>query len=180
MFRLRVLSLHPAASAIGRVFIQGIAIETERSWLQSPLKRLPGFVLLSHHGPFLNRWLLPAFDRINRCRSIRNTQAHAVPYMSASRRNDYPALRVGMEAPPKDEGSCPRSGRSLIVPVRSLRQEPDATCLGHVTPEDKNFKLIRVSLLPQCPSSFRQIAGLRCTSCQPLPAPFYLPSSNNI
>ena len=33
------------------------------------------------------------------------------------------------------------SDRSLIVPVRSLWQEPDATCLGHVTPEDKKKAL---------------------------------------
>ena len=103
--------------------------------------------------------------------------------MSPSPVNDDPRTRVGMGAARRNDRAH-RSGRSLIVPVRDAEpegrwQELVRTCLGHVTPEGKNFMVIRITLPPQCPSSFRQIAGLRCIFCQPLPAPFYLPSSNN-
>ena len=160
MFRLRVLSLHPAASAIGRVLSQGIPRTQKGFGAEPPCDHFVGALsAVPPLGPFL-----------------RSQQAHAVHCMSPSPVNDDPRSRVGMGAALK----------GMIVPT--VRPKPDRS--GTQLAAGTGCELYRPChddgqhLVDQhwrsCPSSLRQIVGLRYTSCQLLPAPFCLPSSNNI
>ena len=107
---------------------------------------------------------------------LRSQQAHAVHCMSPSPVNDDPRSRVGMGAAP----------RGMIVPT--VRPKPDrsgtqlAAGTGCVLPRSchDDGQYLGTQHWMRCPSNFRQIEGLRYTSCQPLPTPFCLPSSNNI
>ena len=169
MFRLRVLSLHPAASAIGRVFIQGMGRHTSGVVCQPP--SLATGLTRTFPGPF-------CFGSAVCCAQSQQKSLNRSPSSPSP-----PLLRGSQHRSAGNTGAPTRRARSFAAGLRdaitaaanhrSDSHRDDDTC--HATAQH-----FHQAITTRCPSNFRQIAGLRYTFCQLLPAPFYLPSSNNI